>query len=261
MRILLSIKNFILHFFGINLKTLFSIVYFPKFILNYLIFKKKGGQVKSLFPILYDFNENAGSVKSHYFIQDLHVSSLIFKNKPENHIDIGSRIDGFISNLATFMKVDILDIRKLDIQNQNINFVQQDLSDPNFHIKKKYSSVSCLHTLEHFGLGRYGDKIDPNGHLKGLQNILKLLDKDAMFYLSFPISNVSRVEFNAHRVFKHDEILNWLTDLNINNLKLLSFDYIDDRSILHLNQNISNFEKNLEFGCGIYIFKKLTSDE
>ena len=131
MKILHSIKNFILHFFGINLKTLFSIIYFPKFILNYLIFKKKGGQVKSLFPILYDFNESAGSVKSHYFIQDLHVSSLIFKNKPKNHIDIGSRIDGFISNLATFMKVDILDIRKLDIQNQNINFVQQDLSDPN----------------------------------------------------------------------------------------------------------------------------------
>jgi hypothetical protein len=29
-------------------------------------------------------------------------------------------------------------------------------------------SLSCLHALEHFGLGRYGDPIDPRGHEKGI---------------------------------------------------------------------------------------------
>ena len=34
-------------------------------------------------------------------------------------------------------------------------------------------SISCLHALEHFGLGRYNDPLDPNGHLKGFNNISK----------------------------------------------------------------------------------------
>ena len=126
------------------------------------------------------------------------------------------------------MKVDVLDIRNLNINKKNINFIKGDLMDPKFALNKKYKSISCLHTIEHFGLGRYGDKINPNGHIIGFQNIYKLLDNDASLYLSFPVSNISRIEFNAHRVFNINDIFEWIKQLSIKDLKLISFDLIDD---------------------------------
>ena len=125
----------------------------------------------------------------------------------------------------------------------------------------KYKSISCLHTIEHFGLGRYGDKINPNGHIIGFQNIYKLLDNDASLYLSFPVSNISRIEFNAHRVFNINDIFEWIKQLSIKDLKLISFDLIDDNSELFENQNINLISKNINFGCGIYHFKKIDIHE
>ena len=39
--------------------------------------------------------------------------------------------------------------------------------------------VSCLHTLEHIGLGRYGDPIDPDGRIKGLSSFASLVKPGA----------------------------------------------------------------------------------
>ena len=59
--------------------------------------------------------------------------------------------------------------------------------------------------------------------LSVFQNIYKLLDNDASLYLSFPVSNISRIEFNAHRVFNINDIFEWIKQLSIKDLKLISF--------------------------------------
>ncbi len=261
MKLLKKINNFFFHFFGINIKILIAFRKFPNFLRQLYIYKKKGGVIDNFFPILYDYSDSAGTVKGHYFHQDIRVSSLIYQNKPPNHLDIGGRIDGFISNISIFMKVDVLDIRKLNINKKNINFIEGDIMSNDFNLNKKYKSVSCLHTLEHFGLGRYGDKIDPKGYLTGFKNIYDLLDNDASLYISFPISNISRTEFNAHRIFKVKDILKWIDYLNIDDLKLISFDLIDDNSQIFENQDINFFSRNINFGCGIYHFKKIYKNE
>ena len=257
MKLLKAIYNFFFHLLGIDLKILFSLYKLPKMLKEYFIFKKKGGKIDKFFPILYDYNESAGSIKSHYFHQDIRVSSLIYSKIPANHLDVGSRIDGFISILSIFMKVEILDIRKLNLNKKNINFIQGDLMDPKFSLNKKYKSISCLHTIEHFGLGRYGDKINPNGHLIGFKNLYKLLDSHASLYISFPVSSISRTEFNAHRIFKIKDIFDWIDKLEIKDLKLISFDFIDDNSKIFENQNINSLNAHINFGCGIYHFKKI----
>lgn len=251
------IYKFIFHLFGINLRVLFSLYKFPKFIKDLITFKLYGGSINSIFPILYDYNDFAGNIKSQYFHQDLHVSSLIYQNKPINHIDVGSRIDGFVSNISVFMIVDVMDIRKLEIKKKNINFKRGDITNKEFNNKLKYMSVSCLHSIEHFGLGRYDDPVNPNGHIIGFNNLYKLLDKGALLYISFPVSSRKRIEFNAHRVFGFLDIFDWMYDLNIKDLELISFDLIDDKSNLIVNQDIHNISLDIKFGCGIYTLKKI----
>ena len=117
----------------------------------------------AVWPILSDFEDNAsGIVPGHYFNQDLLVASLIAKSKPGRHVDVGSSFTGIVAHVASFIEIEVLDIRPLDkIYQPQISFLQKDLSvaDPNF--RNVTDSLSCLQTIEHFGLGWYGDNIDP----------------------------------------------------------------------------------------------------
>ncbi len=111
--------------------------------------------------------------------------------------------------------------------------------------------MSCLHTLEHFGLGRYGDELDPYGHIKGFKNLVKILKHGGTLYISFPISENNTTYFNSERSFNPKEILNWS-----NQLKLVKLDIIDDSVKIFLNVNLYKFNKKIRYGCGIYTFRK-----
>ena len=70
-----------------------------------------------------------------------------------------------------------------------------------------FESISCLHTIEHFGLGRYGDPIMIDGFDIGFVNIVSMLKKGGILYLSTPISSRSYVEFNSNRVSNFNKII------------------------------------------------------
>jgi hypothetical protein len=116
-------------------------------------------------------------------------------------------------------------------------------------------SISCLHAIEHFGLGRYGDPIDPNGHKKGFNNILRMLKLGGTLYISFPIANRNEVHFNAHRVFHPKDVFTWAE--NPWSIKLRRFDYVDDAGALRRDIDIENDRVEVVYGCGIYTFEKL----
>ena len=166
-------------------------------------------------------------------------------------MDIGSRIDGFVSHIASFRKLEVFDIRKNKINNKNIEFNNIDIQNLDKTYYNYSDSVSCLHTIEHMGLGRYGDQIDPYGHKKAFLNLINLTKTNGILYVSFPIAKNSRVEFNAHRVFNPLEIFNWSE-----NFKLINFDYIDDDGLLKESIDVKgNFFGDLNYGCGIYTLK------
>ena len=213
-----------------------------------------GGFITQNVPITSDFEAQAGEASGHYFHQDLHVASLINLNQPRRHIDIGSRIDGFVAHVASFRQIECLDIRELNINgHQNIRFLRADLMDINESLYQITDSISCLHALEHFGLGRYGDNIDPNGHIKGFQNILRMLEHGGVLYISFPISLANEVHFNAHRVFHPHDIFDWP---GASSLNLERFDFVDDSGNLKLSYDIMKQSPRVRSGCGIYTFRK-----
>jgi len=241
-----------------NFKTFFNKKNFKynnfKYFLDYFRFKQLSGEITCFHPMLNDSSEQAGISKGHYFQQDLLVASYIYKSNPETHIDIGSRIAGFVAHVASFRKIQIIDIRNLnEIGHENISFIKLDLTkNDNSYLLS--DSVSCLHAIEHFGLGRYGDTIDPIGHIKGFNNILKLIKKNGTLYISFPISKNNEIHFNSQRVFNPNDIFNWPSQEN--KISLKKFDYVDAQGNLHLNTKISDIEGIKEYGCGIYTFKK-----
>jgi len=126
----------------------------------------------------------------------------------------------------------------------------------NFELRDYCDSISSLHVMEHLGLGRYGDTIDSQGYLKGLQHILMMLKRGGKFYFSVPIGE-QRIEFNAHRVFS----LRYLFELLTRDYKIDSFSYVDDDGDLHREVAIidSDIENNFSchYGCGIFELTKI----
>ena len=197
------------------------------------------------------FEKYAHGLDKHYFYQDLIVSKKIFKNNPNKHLDIGSRIDGFISTLTVFRKIDYIDILPLDIDIDNLKFMKMDITDSGFDIADYYDSISCLHVIDHIGLPRYSNqKLDFYGPQKALKNIYKALKKGGVLYLSVPIGK-NVIEFNANYVFS----IKYLLDILDNKYDIKEFNYIDDKDRIHrdidVNLGIDN-NFNCRYGCGIF---------
>jgi len=195
------------------------------------------------FPIFSDKFDAAGIMSGHYFWQDLHVAQKIFENNPKKHLDIGSRIDGFVAHIAVFREIDVIDIRPQHSK-VNINFRQADLMKLPEDMIGAYDSISSLHAIEHFGLGRYGDPIDYYGYAKALDNITRILTIGGKFYFSVPIGK-QRIEFNGHRVFSVEFLLNILDKGYV----LESFSYVDDAGDLHENAEMTKYNITNNFGC------------
>jgi len=154
-------------------------------------------------PIFSDKNAYSGSANGHYFWQDLICARWIFEQSPETHLDVGSRIDGFIAHLLTFMKVYQIDVRENPLRIDGFTSLVSDLTENFEESNTKFSSVSSLHSLEHFGLGRYGDAINPVGHELGLTNLSTYVSPGGFFYVSYPVGN-QIVQFNAQRLLHAD---------------------------------------------------------
>ncbi len=268
-----SIFIYLLKYFGINpIAPIQNLIGTPKYLMNlsklYLQIKKSSGKYSKFpsavkfskpLPEIYDPQKESGSASGHYYHQDLLVANKIFKKSPEIHLDIASRIDGFVSHLLSFeQKLLIGDIRPLDIKNENCDFIQINLLDENECSKlKKFKSISCLHAIEHMGLGRFGDPIDYLGHLKAINNLSKLLSVSGILYLSHPLGQKGRIQFNAHRIISLGEAFEIFRNCN---LTVEEFAYVDDKGDLYKINDLTQIDyKNsfyLNHGCAIWTLKK-----
>ena len=106
----------------------------------------------------------------------------------------------------------------------NVVSIQRDLLTPDPTIKPNYNFISCLHVLEHIGLGRYGDKINPDGPFLALSNILAYACFNANVLLAVPVGSEA-TEFNSQRIFSAPHFVSICYSLG---LRLQSFSLIDD---------------------------------
>lgn len=205
---------------------------------------------------MHDWNQEAGSINNEYFWQDLYVARKIFDENPHTHVDVGSRLDGFVAHVATFRKITVFDIRPVNVEIPNVSFLQMDMISGTDVPSSYCDSVSCLHALEHFGLGRYGDPLDPGGHVKGFDNLVRLLVPGGKLYVSVPIGR-RRVEFNAHRVLDPLEVLSLAQERD---LSLCEFAWVSSSGVRVSSRPLDDMKllRSSEYMLGIFTFTRLT---
>lgn len=169
---------------------------------------------KYMWPIVTDKYAMAGTIDN-YFWQDLWAARLIYKIGTKQHFDIGSRIDGFIAHLLSMdIDVTLIDIREFPGKVEKLHTIVDDATSLNQIEDGTIESMSALCSLEHFGLGRYGDPIDPEACFRCFREIQKKIKKGGNLYISLPVGK-ERVEFNAHRVFYAETIINEFHDMEL----------------------------------------------
>ncbi len=208
-----------------------------------------------LYPCLTDDLDESGTASGPYFHQDLYVAQKIFAANPRRHVDLASRVDGFVAHVASYREIEVIDIRPLNIRLPGVRFRQADLMALPEDLKECADSVSCLHALEHFGLGRYGDPLDADGYRKGFDSLAHMVEAGGRLYLSLPIGP-QRYEFNAHRVFSIRTVIDMSREL----FDLELFSFVDDAGDIHrdvpVTEELLRNEAGCHWGCGIFVLRK-----
>jgi hypothetical protein len=226
---------------GVNLYQIKCLGLLPRFVRDWRAYEARRvtGQfplrLNEVMPVLVDFSSQAGVASGQYFHQDLHVARRIYDARPARHVDVGSRIDGFVAHLLTFMPVTVVDVRPLDSHVPGLLFEQGNLVNLSRFPTGSVESISSLHTVEHVGLGRYGDDIDPDGWKKSLAELARVVKPTGRLYVSVPVG-VERVKFNAHRIFSPHTVIAALSGLQV-----VRFDAVDDGGELRLDVNPGAF--------------------
>ena len=170
---------------------------------------------------------------------------VLSKLKPEKHVDISSSLY-FASIVSAFVPIEFYEYRPRELPFNGIRCHSGDLLKLPFPDNSIYS-LSCMHVIEHIGLGRYGDKIDPDGDLKAITELKRVLEGNLLFVV--PVGN-PQLEFNAHRIYSYSQVMSYFNDLN-----LVEFALITDSGNIIGNATESMADEQ-GYGCGCFWFRK-----
>lgn len=140
-----------------------------------------------------------------YFYQDAWAVEKIVKQRPKVHVDVGSHYK-FVALLSKVVPVIMVDIRPLSLPLDRLQFIKGSILNSPFK-DGSLPSVSSLCVVEHIGLGRYGDRLDPYGTEKAIQELKRVIQPGGDLYLSLPLDDKTRTYFNAHRAFQEEYLL------------------------------------------------------
>ena len=222
---------------------------------DYLTFKKINDNrlnvsFQDRLPCIKD-RVSSTSFDSHYLYHTAWAARILVATKPKEHIDIGSCLR-FVSIASAFVAFRFFDFRPPNLKLSNLKSEHADITSLPF-TDSSVKSISCMHVIEHIGLGRYGDQLDPMGDIKGVKELKRVLAKGGQLLFVVPISGNPRIQFNAHRIYSFDMIREMFSDL-----ELIEFSLIPDNAdsigiILNATKNQANEQK---YGCGCFHFIK-----
>lgn len=228
-------------------RPLVGILYLPRYLLHWFRYARRQRiKLLDMYPCLGDWTTHT-PFDPHYFYQAAWLARHLASCLPSKHLDIGSDVK-LIGVISAFTPTEFMDYRPLNTALLGLECTQGNILHLPFS-DGSIGSMSCLHVVEHIGLGRYGDPIDPDGSSKALAELERVVTSGGLLYLSVPVGS-ERVCFNAHRVFATKSILAMLP-----NMKLISFSLVGDDGCFQPDCAIEAAE-GLDYGCGLFVMKK-----
>jgi SAM-dependent methyltransferase len=201
-------------------------------------------------PCLEDDTEATG-FDTHYLYHVAWAVRKIIKASPNKHTDISSALN-FSAFLSALIPTTFIDYRPADIELSNLHCQKGDLTDAGAWKPEQFDSISCMHVVEHIGLGRYGDNLDVNADLNAINTLKKIVKQNGKLYFVVPVGKPS-INFNAHRIYLANKISEYFAD----QFELQEFYFIPGPQNMHPIVNC-HFEYTLQFpyGCGCFEFRK-----
>lgn len=239
-----------------NINQLIKFVFFVR---EYISFKKLTLENENRFPALSwhermpcldDKNRNTPFDK-HYIYHPAWAARVLAKNKPSRHVDISSSLS-FSTIVSAFIQVDFYDYRPALIGLDNLRSNYGDLMRLPFS-DGELQSVSCMHVIEHVGLGRYGDPQDIDGDVKALSELKRIIKPGGDLLLVVPVG-MPKIVFNAHRIYTYKQIIDYFSGYELKDFSLIT----DSGSTEGIIKNASpELVGQQQYGCGCFWFRKI----
>jgi len=186
----------------------------------------------------------------HYIYHPAWAARVLAMTKPDKHIDISSTLH-FCSMLSAFVPVKFYDIRPAKLSLSGLTTGKADLLHLPF-ADDSIRSLSCMHTIEHIGLGRYDDLLDPDGDLKAISELKRVMAHGGNLLFVVPIGK-QKIVFNAHRIYAYDQILSFFSGFSMQEFALIPDHEKDGGLVYGAPKQLTDAQS---YGCGCFWFTK-----
>jgi len=153
--------------------------------------------------------------------------------------------------LSAFVPVKFYDYRRADLRLSNLSSESADLMALPF-ADSSVDSLSCMHVVEHIGLGRYGDSLDPDGDLKAISELKRVVAPKGTLLFVVPIGK-PKVMFNAHRIYSYEQVTTYFSGLELKEFALIPDDPGEGGLIYDATKEQADKQT---YGCGCFWLRK-----
>ena len=185
----------------------------------------------------------------HYIYHTSWAARVLARNKPERHVDISSSLY-FVGIASAFVPFVHYDYRTPELKLDNLDTGFADLLRLPFS-DGSVNSLTCMHVVEHVGLGRYGDPLDAEGDTQAMRELRRVLAPGGNLLFVVPIGR-ERICFNAHRIYSFDQIRDRFSDLTLREFRLVPDDPAGGGLVEATPQQVAT----QMYGCGCFWFQK-----
>ena len=183
---------------------------------------------------------------THYVYHTAWAARVVKALGVQKHTDISSSLY-FSSIVSAFVPVQFYDYRPAQLNLSGLSSLSADLLALPFE-DNSISSLSCMHTVEHVGLGRYGDKIDSRGDIEATKELSRVVAHGGSLIFVVPIGK-PKVEFNAHRIYSYDMVIEMFPDFVVKEFSLIPDNALTEGMMYNASQEDADKQR---YGCGCF---------
>jgi SAM-dependent methyltransferase len=186
----------------------------------------------------------------HYVLHPGWAARILSQTRPNSHVEISSSLY-FIATVSAFVPIKYYDYRPAKLPLDGVTSEAANLMHLPFR-DDELPSISCMHVIEHIGLGRYGDPLDATGDLKAAKELARVVAQGGHLLIVAPVGR-PEIRFNAHRIYSYAQVLDMFSGLHLREFALIPDDPLEPELIR--NARPERVEQQT-YACGCFWFEK-----